>query len=940
MHGVLHPGRSAGIEGFRSGWKDLGARYLPPVLHGRDLERERLAALLQDARGGTAGSVLVTGEPGVGKSTLLESVVGGATDALVLRTQGLESESPMAFAALQRLLRPVIHHVDRLPAPQGRAVAVAFGEEIGTVEPFLVALATLSLLSEVAEEQLLVCVVDDAHWLDTASSDALLFAARRLAADRVALLFAARDLGYGFAPEGVPVLALRGLEVDAVHALLVEGSGVEVAQEVVDRLAAETGGNPLALVEVPLGLSQAQLGGAEPLPPQLLLTSDVERVFLDRCRRLPPGAQRLLLVAAVDDTGSLLTVQRAAADLGARAGDLDEAERSGLLVVDGRGVSLRHPLVRSALSQAATVSERREAHLALARALSAAEDRDRATWHQAQGADGPDEHLVAALDAVAARAETRGGLLAAADAYERAAELSPDLVSAARRRLAAARNAWASGQTARASRLLADAREATAEPVLLADLDRLRARIAVNVGSADEAHRIFVRAVESVAPHDQERALEMAVAATVALSHGADGGARLAEAVVETSASTADTSRTRCLKQLLRCTRADLAGERATALNLLHDAVGTALGDDVTLQDLDLLGNLGNAALHLGDDEVSARCYGLMLSAARERGDAMAVLYALQRLSFVQYVAGRWVDLRASSEEAVALGSSLGQSASTAPPLAWLAILAALQGRSDFDERLRELEDLVDSRPPVGILAAPVRDLTAWAKGVRALLAGDGPGAWHHLSAIELPALRAMVAQDHMAAAVRAGEVQGAAGVVADLEAYAGATGLPWMRAAAAFGRAISVGDPAAAKELFQTSLVHHAQSDRPYDRARVQLAYGELLRRSQQRVEARRHLRAALETFTDLRATSLADRAAEELRASGETARKRDPSTSLDLTPMELKVAGLVSQGLSNKDVAAQCWISPRTVAFHLRNVFTKTGVTSRGELARLDLS
>ncbi len=880
------------------------------------------------------------GDPGVGKSALLADAVAGADDALVLRTQGLESESPMAFAALHRLLRPVLGGVDGLPVPQARAIRVALGEEVGTVEPFLVALATLSLLSGAAEDRLVVCVVDDAHWLDVASADALLFAARRLAADRVAMVFAARESGFSFAPEGIPVLVLHGLEADAVRSLLAEGVGVDVAPEVVDRLTAETGGNALALVELPSALSAAQLGGAEPLPVRLAVTSAVERVFLDRCRRLGSGAQRVVLVSAADDTGSLATVHRAAAALGASPSDLDEAERSGLLVVEGDSVAVRHPLVRSALYQAATVAERREVHRALAHTLAGTDDVDRATWHRSRAADAPDEELVAALDDMALRAESRGGYRAAADTYERAAELSPDLPSAARRRVAAARNAWASGQTTRASGLLAAAQEGASEPVLLADLDRLRARIAVNVGSAEDAHRIFVGAVERVAPHDQERALEMAVAASVALSHGVDSGARLGDSVVDTTLSAHDPPRTLCLKQLLLCTRADLGGARAEAHALLHDAVGTALADDVTLRDLDLLGNLGNAALHLGDDEVCARCYGLMLSAARERGDAMAVLYALQRLSFGQYVGGGWVELRAGCEEAVALGTGLGQSASTAGPRAWLTILAALEGRADFDDRLGDLEELVGDRPPVGIMSRPVQDLTQWAKGIRALVTGDGAGALHHLAAVELPSLGAMVAQDRIDAAVRAGDWPKAEAWTHGLEVHAQATGLPWARAAAAFGSALTASDPVRAQKQFQSSLVHHAQSDRPYDRARVQLAYGEHLRRNHQRVEARRHLRAAFETFSDLRAAPFADRAADELRASGETARKRDPSTLVDLTPMELKVVGLVSQGLSNKDVAAQCWISPRTVAFHLRNVFAKTGVTSRNELARLDLA
>ena len=237
-------------------------------------------------------------------------------------------------------------------------------------------------------------------------------------------------------------------------------------------------------------------------------------------------------------------------------------------------------------------------------------------------------------------------------------------------------------------------------------------------------------------------------------------------------------------------------------------------------------------------------------------------------------------------------------------------------------------------------MARPVQDLTQWAKGVRALVTGDGAGALHHLAAVELPALQAMVAQDRMDAAVRAGDLPQAAAWVAELRGVCRRHRTSVGASCRRIRPCPDLVGPRCAQEEFQTSLVHHAQSDRPYDRARVQLAYGEHLRRNQQRVEARRHLRAAFETFADLRATPLADRAAEELRASGETARKRDPSTLVDLTPMELKVAGLVSQGLSNKDVAAQCWISPRTVAFHLRNVFAKTGVTSRGELARLDLA
>ncbi|MDX6300643.1 MAG: hypothetical protein QOF53_1857 [Nocardioidaceae bacterium] len=927
------------------------ARYGREVLHGREVELAHLFALIDRARHGTAGSVVVHGEPGVGKSALLAEILSTVADARVLRTQGLESESPLAFAALHRLLLPILDLVERLPEPQAHALGVAFGQKLGKVEPFLVAVATLSMLTEAAEEQPLVCVVDDAHWLDAASTDALLFATRRLEADRVAMMFATRDTDdRTFNPEGIASLRLQGLDAASVRALLAEIAAVGVTAEVSDWLLAETGGNPLALVELPTGLSAEQLGGTAPLPSQLALTASVERVFLDRSRRLNTAAQTLMLVAAADDTGQLATVCRAAEALGAGRDAVVEAERSGLLVISGDSVTVRHPLVRSAVYQAAGL-ERRDVHLALADALGSLGETDRATWHRAAAADAPDQDLSTALDDVGARAERRGGYRAAADAYERAAALTTDSLAKARRQLAAARNAWASGQTPRSSRLLSAAREHAEDPLLLADIDRLRGRIAVNLGSAADAHRIFTQAAEQVAVHEPVRALEMAVAAAVARSHGIDSGARLAADTIDVGLSPQDTPRTRCLKHLLVSTRHDIAGDRASAFDELHAAQAVALGSANTLADLDLLGNLANAALHLGDDASHRRFYALMLSSARENGDGMAVLYALQRVPFSHYVGGQWAALRNSSEEAVTLGLSVGQPAATAASLAWLTLLAALEGRPDYDERLASLEALVSAHPPVGILAQPVNDLTRWAKGVRALLLGDANGALHQFRQmaaaslpLQLPALMLMSAQDRIDAAVRSDDRSQALAWVDDLEAFAAGTGLPWAQAAATFGRAMTsepqAGQVSRVGELFEASLAHHAAADRPYDRAKVQLTYGEHLRRNQQRVDARRHLRAALDTFEDLHAEPLVERAGQELRASGETARKRDPSTALHLTPMELKVAELVSKGLSNKDVAAQCWVSPRTVAFHLRNVFTKTGVTSRGELAQLPLT
>ncbi len=356
----------------------VAREYGRTVLVGRERERAHLAELLDRARHGSAGSVVVRGEPGIGKSALLEDLVGHAVsdagEVWVLRTQGLEAEAPLAFAALHRLLLPVMRLREGLPVPQARALRVAFGEEDGpSVEPFLVAVATLSLLTAAAEETTVLCVVEDAHWLDAASADSLLFCARRLGADRVLLVFSARDEApTTFRPAGIDELVLSGLDPDAARALLDQRLGAAPAPGVTERLIDETGGNPLALLELPAELTADQLGGSSPLPTQLHLSARVEQAFLDRSRLLPAPVQSVLLVAAADDTGDLAVVRAAAATLGVPEDALEAAAASGLLVADGRTVQVRHPLVRSALYQAATGEQRREVHRALAEALAGA----------------------------------------------------------------------------------------------------------------------------------------------------------------------------------------------------------------------------------------------------------------------------------------------------------------------------------------------------------------------------------------------------------------------------------------------------------------------------------------------------------------------------------------------------------------------------------------
>lgn len=906
------------------------------MLLGRDAERAVLAELVARAAQSHAGAMVLHGDPGAGKTALLDDLVHASSDARVLRTQGLESESPLAYAALHRLLRPLLPHLDLIPDPQARALGVAFGLVGGDgVDPFLVGLATLSLLTEAAEARPVLAVVDDAHWLDAASVDALLFAVRRLDADRVAVVFAVRDgMTTAFAPDGVPTLRVGRLDAASALALLRGTAAASVAHDVADRLVSECEGNPLALVELAAALTPTQLAGDAPIPAQLPLTARLERTFLDRARRLPPDAQTLLLIAAADDSGQVATVSRAAAVVGLDEGALDQAEASGLVVRDGGALRVRHPLVRSAVYQGATGRERRLVHGALATALEGTDEPDRRTWHGAAATVGPDAGLATDLEGVGLRAERRGGYAAASDAYERAAELTPGAPARSARRHAAARTAWEAGQTSRARALAAAARIETGDPVLRADVDRLRGRIEVNLGSGPAAHRIFVAAAVEVADRAPERALDLAVAAAGLAAYGGDSGAVLPVTAVAVGDSAGEGDVTHRLRRLLVAMTAASQGRWVDAVEGLRQA----MDGDVSNAPPDVLAHLGQAALHIGDDAAAERCFATMLGAARDRSAAMGVLYALPRLAFPLLLAGRWSDVVSAAEEARSLSVSAGQTALSATPSALLALVAALRGEDRHDDLVAQLDAVVDQHP-IGILAGPTRDVRRWATGVRAALAGETATAHHQLSQMRIPALTRMAALERIDAAVRAGALPQATAWVDELAQFASATRWPWALGVADLGRAL-IASPADAPRLYEAALVHLDGADRPYELARAHLAFGEQLRRSQQRVDARRHLRAALEVFEDLRAEPFVARAAHELRASGETARKRDVTSQVRLTPMERQVAQLVSQGMSNKEVAALCWVSPRTVAYHLRNCFAKTGVTSRGELARLDLS
>ncbi len=903
------------------------------MLAGREAERAAVRGLLDQARNSCGSALVIHGLPGVGKSTVLAAAAVEADGFTVLRTSGIESESPLAFAALQRLVRPVLRLASRLPAPQARSLRRAFGEEDGEVDRFLVFLAALSLLAEAAEQAPVLAVVDDAHWLDDASAAALLFVARRLQVERIALLFAARDGDVRRFEAGLPDLTLGELDATEAGVLLTTLAGIPVPGEVLDRLVTSTGGNPLALVELANALPADQLSGRDPLPAHLPLTQGVERAFLDRVGRLPSGAQSFLLVAAADDSGRVAIVRQAALALGASPEAIDAAEDSGLVrVIDG-AVTLRHPLVRSAVYGAATSSQRRAAHRALADALVGTGDVDRRAWHRAAAVEEPDESVVADLDHVAERAAQRGGLEAASAAWERAAELTVAAGPRATRLVAAAGAAWAGAQPRRARALAEAARAAADSVVVRADVDRLRARIEWNIGSGPVGHRILLQAARDVAGADLARATVMARMAAAAATFGADSGIDIdpTEFVGDLDCLPSGAARASALL---------LCGFAHIARGNLRDATAEfrlAFAQDLAGGDVDLVPNLGLAALYIGDDDVALREYGRFVAHARDAGAPVTILFGLARRAPADISTGDWRTAAAGSAEALDLARGTGQDALGSLPLAWLTLLAALRGdQPEFDRCLTDYDRPTRSRD-VGLTSIVSRDVMLWARGVATADTPDA--ALYHLEQITHAMVKHMSALDRVEAAARAGRADLVRAWADELTTLAELTAAPWAMASAAHARAL-LADGSEAQTWFERALDAHAHSPRRVDRARTELAFGEFLRRSRRRVDAREHLRAALDTFEDVGASRWAARARHELRASGETARKRDSITPADLTPQERHVAELVRQGLSNRDAAAHLFLSPRTIDFHLRNVFTKLGVSSRAELAALGLS
>ena len=909
------------------------------MLYGRDAERSRIGELLDGARNARSAVLVISGEPGVGKSALLEDARDQAGDMRVLSGTGVETEAHLPFAALHQIVRPVLGHIENLPQPQAAALRGALGLAAGgSDDRFLVSLAALSLLADAAEVQPLLCLVDDAQWLDDASADALVFAARRLEVEGIVMLFGAREGELRrFEAPGLAELRLGGLDSVTAGALVDRRAGAALSSEIRDRLVAETGGNPLALLELSPALSEAQLSGTEALLAPIPVSARVERAFLSRVYRLPPETQTLLLVAAADESGELAVVLRAAAELGAAADALDGAEQAGLANVNGTRLELRHPLVRSAVYHAAPLSKRQAAHRALARVLDGDVEADRRAWHRAAASVEPDPSVGEELEQAAQRARQRSGFAAASLAFERAASLTTDEEHQARRLTAAAESAWLAGRAERAFMLLEAARPLVSEPIQRADLHRFLGLIEMTRGVPADACQLLLRSAREVASLDAERALQMLNLAGLAAAYTGDKEAAVAIAEVARGLALEETPFLRMLSELLIGLGAHAEDDFANAAPRLRVALELAeeLDDDAASKQPVALLFAGRAALYLGDDRTAFRAHREAAARARASGALSIVTQILPRLATAEVWAGHWPAAAANAQEGVQLAREMGQHDIVAQLLGMLGLVAALRGSEDECRSLTaETRELASARG-LGIVA----EFAHWSLALLALGLGRAGEAFKRCREISATMVVFWAGLDRIEAAIRAGERETASAWLDGFEPWAESSGAAWARAVLLHCRALLAHDENETERLFLAAFEAHVEAARPFERGRTELAYGESLRRAGRRVEARTHLQAALDRFEGLGAMLWAERAQLELRASGQTARKRDPSTRSDLTAQELQIARFVAEGLTNREVAAQLFLSPRTIDFHLRNVYRKLGINSRTALARLDL-
>jgi DNA-binding CsgD family transcriptional regulator len=903
------------------------------MLLGRGAEQRVLDGLLHQARGGRSAVLVLRGEPGIGKTALLDYAQAHAPDMTVLRCVGIEAEHEFPFAGLQQLLRPCLGLLDRLPGPQAAALRGAFGLSFDPVEsPFLVSLGLLSLLAEACDQAPVLCLIDDAHWIDRPSQEALAFAARRLEAEPVALLVASRARDrHKFEAAGLPELEVHGLEEGPAHALLETCLRQSASAEVVTMLVHTAQGNPLALLELPMALTSRQLQGADPIAGPLRAKGAVEESFRIRVARLPAGVRRALLLAAAEEGGDRHTLEPALERCGLTMSALEDAEEAGLVHVDG-AVVFRHPLVRSAVYGSATRRERRVAHQALAAVL---DDPVRSAWHRALATERADEAIAAELDAAAGQAAARGAQATAAAAFERAAELSQQASRQGRRLTCAAQASAAAGLTDAALALVERARPLVTDQAGIAELEIVSAAVAFKHSSATETFALLRNAASALAETEPERALEMVALMVLAAAYGGWIANGITEARQMLDQIRGGGARHEFLRGLLDGGRTLDGGDAALAREQLVDAIRIEphLGGNPVMATM-----AGAFGLWIADYPPARDRFARIVAQRRAEGSLTELAGALFYLAASELCVSRLQAGLDAAAEGLELARQLGYENDEISYLALHAWITALLGR---ERECRECAAVVMRRGlAAGVGWAPSE--AHLALGILELELGNAAEALEHFQQMDpgpLPPTALLATPELIDAALRLGGREQAAVALERFAAWAPVSRTPLVNGMLARCRGVMAGNDQEADELFAEALRHHDHRVPPYERARTQLAYGERLRRSRRRAEARIQLRSALDTFDGVGAALWAERARAELSATGETARKRDVNTLETLTSQELRVARLVATGSSNKDVAAQLFLSSRTVEYHLGKVFTKLGVTSRVELARARL-
>jgi DNA-binding CsgD family transcriptional regulator len=900
---------------------------------GRLTEREALEGLLQDARDGRSAVLVVRGEPGVGKSALLRLVTQAADGFHIAQIAGVESEMELPFAGLHQLCAPLLTRLDGLPQPQERALRVALGLTAG--EPpdrFLVALGALTLVADASERQPFLCVVEDAQWLDIASRQVLAFVARRLLAEPVALVFAMREPSPDVELVGLPELMLTGLGDGDARSLLSTVIPGRLDQRVEERIVAETRGNPLALLELPRGLSQHQLAGGFGLPDLVPLTGRIEESFLRRFQELPPETRLLLLVAAAEPLGDPALMWRAATHLGISSRALEPATRAELLEVGARA-RFRHPLVRSAVYRSASDLDRHSVHQALADVTDAALEPDRRAWHRAKAARTPDDDVAIELERSAGRAQARGGLAAAAAFLGSAADLTAEPSQRAERMLAAAQVNLQAGAFEEALALLGAAEAGPLDELGRARLDLLRAEVAFAQNRGSDAPLLLLAAARKFETLDTRLSRDTYLDAwSAALFAGklAVEGAGLQDVSKAAIEAPEPEESPRPSDQLLDGFARIFTQGRAGARTTLQSAAKAFAGGKASAEEVLRWGWLATAAaVWLWDYDSCLAIATSEVQLARDLGALEVLVVGVNVLGQATAIGGDLTQTTALTAEAGAVTEATG--AQVAPYAA--VVLAGFRGQEE------EASDLIE---------ATIEQATAGGQGTAVQYAHwanavlmNGLGRYEEALAAaneaseDTPELFVAMwsLSELIEAARRTGDEDAAAQALVRLGKHTRDCKSEWGLGVEARARAL-LAEGEAAERLYLEAIERLSQTRLRPDLARARLLYGEWLRRENRRTDAREQLRAAHEEFISMGMEAFAERSRHELLATGEKVRSRRDDTRDELTPQEEQIARLARDGLTNPEIAAQLFLSPRTVEWHLRKVFAKLGIKSRRQL------